>query len=484
MDKMDKIISLCKRRGFIFQNSEIYGGLKSSYDYGPLGVEFKRNIADLWWREMVHGRDNIYGLDAAIIMHPKVWKTSGHLSNFSDPLVDCFDCKSRFRPDKLPQLASGTKIEYEKKQKGKKIKLEGNVGSAGVVCPNCGSPNLSEIRQFRGMFESVLGPVDPLNAAVNKFYSKGLSQEEFLKCIREQIDKDTVYLRPETAQGIYVNYQLVQGSTRMKIPFGIAQIGKAFRNEIIARNFIFRTREFEQMEMQYFTKPGQDDDTMKAWKEKRMNFYTDSLGISSENLRFHEHGDDELAHYAKEAWDIEYNFPFGWSEVEGIHNRTDFDLKNHEQFSGKNLKYFDQENNERYLPYIIETSAGLNRMLLTVLSDSYWEDTENNRKVMKFDPKIAPIKAVICPLVKKDGLPEKARSIIEVLKPHFNVLYDQQGSIGKRYYRQDEAGTPFGITVDHQTMDDDTITIRYRDSQKQDRSSLENILKIIQDSLI
>jgi glycyl-tRNA synthetase len=270
----------------------------------------------------------------------------------------------------------------------------------------------------------------------------------------------------------------------MKIPFGIAQIGKAFRNEIIARNFIFRTREFEQMEMQYFTKPGQDDETMNVWKEKRMNFYTDSLGISSENLRFHEHGDNELAHYAKEAWDIEYNFPFGWSEVEGIHNRTDFDLKNHEQFSGKNLKYFDQENNERYLPYIIETSAGLNRMLLTVLSDSYWEDTENNRKVMKFDPKIAPIKAVICPLVKKDGLPEKARAIIEVLKPHFNVLYDQQGSIGKRYYRQDEAGTPFGITVDHQTMDDDTITIRYRDSQKQDRSSLENILKIIQDSLI
>tara|TARA_B110000914_G_scaffold154861_1_gene135967 strand:- start:604 stop:1530 length:927 start_codon:yes stop_codon:yes gene_type:complete len=292
------------------------------------------------------------------------------------------------------------------------------------------------------------------------------------------------YLRPETAQGIYVNYKLVQGSTRLKIPFGIAQIGKAFRNEIIARNFIFRTREFEQMEMQYFTKPGEDDKAMEEWKEKRINFYTNILGVSSENLRFHKHEKNELAHYAKEAWDIEYNFPFGWSEVEGIHNRTDFDLKNHEHFSGKNLKYFDQENNERYLPYIIETSAGLNRMLLTVLADSYWEDTENNRTVMKLDPKIAPIKAVICPLVKKDGLPEKARSIVDTLKPHFNVLYDQQGSIGKRYYRQDEAGTPYGITVDHQTMDDDTITIRYRDTQKQDRTSLENVLKIIQSSLL
>ena len=294
----------------------------------------------------------------------------------------------------------------------------------------------------------------------------------------------TAYLRPETAQGIYVNYKLVQGSTRMKIPFGIAQIGKAFRNEIIARNFIFRTREFEQMEMQYFTKPGDDDKAMEEWKEKRINFYTNILGVSSKNLRFHKHEKNELAHYAKEAWDIEYNFPFGWSEVEGIHNRTDFDLKNHEHHSGKNLKYFDQENNERYLPYIIETSAGLNRMLLTVLADSYWEDTENNRIVMKLDPKIAPIKAVVCPLVKKDGLPEKARLIVDTLKPHFNVLYDQQGSIGKRYYRQDEAGTPYGITVDHQTMDDDTITIRYRDTQKQDRTSLENVLNIIQSSLL
>jgi glycyl-tRNA synthetase len=292
------------------------------------------------------------------------------------------------------------------------------------------------------------------------------------------------YLRPETAQGIYVNYQLIQGSTRMKIPFGIAQIGKAFRNEIIARNFIFRTREFEQMEMQYFVKPGADNEAMLDWKNKRFNFYSETLGINRENIRFHKHDKNELAHYAKEAWDIEYNYPFGWSEIEGIHNRTDFDLARHEKYSGKNLKYFDQVNNERYLPYIIETSAGLNRMMLAVLADSYWEDDDNNRTVMKLHPKIAPIKAVICPLVKKDGLPEKARNIVDILKPHFNVLFDQQGSIGKRYYRQDEAGTPFGITIDHQTIKDNTVTLRYRDNQKQDRVSIEKILNIIQESLI
>ena len=270
----------------------------------------------------------------------------------------------------------------------------------------------------------------------------------------------------------------------MKIPFGIAQIGKAFRNEIIARNFIFRTREFEQMEMQYFVKPGNDNEAMREWKEKRVNFYTETLGINEKNIRFHEHVEGELAHYAKEAWDIEYNFPFGWSEVEGIHNRTDFDLARHEEYSGKNLKYFDQVANERYLPYIIETSAGLNRMMLAVLSDAYWEDTENNRTVMKLHPKIAPIKAVICPLVKKDGLPEKAMAIVDILRPHFNILFDQQGSIGKRYYRQDEAGTPYGITVDHQTMEDNTVTLRHRDTQKQDRIAIDDILNIIQSSLV
>ena len=337
--------------------------------------------------------------------------------------------------------------------------ISSTIADNQIKCPKCGTTGMmTSPRQFNLMFKTQVGPVEESGS--------------------------TAYLRPETAQGIYVNYQLVQGSTRMKIPFGIAQIGKAFRNEIIARNFIFRTREFEQMEMQYFVKPGNDNEAMREWKEKRENFYTETLGINEKNIRFHEHVEGELAHYAKEAWDIEYNFPFGWSEVEGIHNRTDFDLARHEEYSGKNLKYFDQVTNERYLPYIIETSAGLNRIMLAVLSDAYWEDTENNRTVMKLHPKIAPIKAVICPLVKKDGLPEKARSIVDILRPHFNILFDQQGSIGKRYYRQDEAGTPYGITVDHQTMEDNTVTLRHRDTQKQDRIAIDNILNIIQSSLV
>ena len=437
---IEKIVSLCKQRGFVYQSSEIYGGFGAVYDYGPLGVELKNNIASYWWREMTQIHENIVGLDSGILMHPKIWEASGHVGEFHDPLVDCKQCKSRYRADELSD-----DIENEKWDK--------------IKCPKCGTTGMmTSPRQFNLMFKTQVGPVEESGS--------------------------TAYLRPETAQGIYVNYQLVQGSTRMKIPFGIAQIGKAFRNEIIARNFIFRTREFEQMEMQYFVKPGNDDDAMREWKEKRVNFYTETLGINEKNIRFHEHVEGELAHYAKEAWDIEYNFPFGWSEIEGIHNRTDFDLARHEEYSGKNLKYFDQVANERYLPYIIETSAGLNRMMLAVLSDAYWEDTENNRTVMKLHPKISPIKAVICPLVKKDGLPEKARAIVDILRPHFNILFDQQGSIGKRYYRQDEAGTPYGITVDHQTMEDNTVTLRHRDTQKQDRIAIDDILNIIQSNLV
>ena len=437
---IEKIVSLCKQRGFVYQSSEIYGGFGAVYDYGPLGVELKNNIASYWWREMTQIHENIVGLDSGILMHPKIWEASGHVGEFHDPLVDCKQCKSRYRADELSD-----DIENEKWDK--------------IKCPKCGTTGMmTSPRQFNLMFKTQVGPVEESGSIA--------------------------YLRPETAQGIYVNYQLVQGSTRMKIPFGIAQIGKAFRNEIIARNFIFRTREFEQMEMQYFVKPGNDNEAMREWKEKRVNFYTETLGINEKNIRFHEHVEGELAHYAKEAWDIEYNFPFGWSEVEGIHNRTDFDLARHEEYSGKNLKYFDQVANERYLPYIIETSAGLNRMMLAVLSDAYWEDTENNRTVMKLHPKIAPIKAVICPLVKKDGLPEKARAIVDILRPHFNILFDQQGSIGKRYYRQDEAGTPYGITVDHQTMEDNTVTLRHRDTQKQDRIAIDDILNIIQSSLV
>ena len=440
MDKtIEKIVSLCKRRGFIFQSSEIYGGFGAVYDYGPLGIELKNNISQLWWQEMTQVHENIVGLDSGILMHPRTWEASGHVSEFHDPLVDCKQCKARYRADELTTNTEDTDWGQ-------------------VKCPKCGTTGkMTSPRQFNLMFETHVGPVEGSSSVA--------------------------YLRPETAQGIYVNYQLIQGAMRMKIPFGIAQIGKAFRNEIVARNFIFRTREFEQMEMQYFVRPGSDNNAMKEWKDKRFRFYPDSLGIDEDKLRFHEHGPDELAHYAKEAWDIEYEFPFGWAEVEGVHNRTDFDLVRHEEFSGKNLKYFDQQINERFLPFIIETSAGLNRTLLAVLVNAYWEDTENDRTVMRFHPRIAPVKAVVCPLVKKDGLPEKARNIVDLLKPRFKVLYDQQGSIGKRYYRQDEAGTPFGITVDHQTIEDDTVTFRYRDTQHQDRISTDKLLTAIDDNM-
>ena len=436
---IEKIVSLCKRRGFIFQSSDIYGGFAAVYDYGPLGIELKNSIAQLWWKEMTQAHENIVGLDSGILMHPRIWEASGHVGAFHDPLVDCRQCKARYRADELTETPE--EVNWQE-----------------LKCPKCGTTgNLTDPRQFNLMFKTHAGPVEESGTEA--------------------------YLRPETAQGIYVNYQLVQGAMRLKVPFGIAQVGKAFRNEIVARNFIFRTREFEQMEMQYFVKPGTDDELLKEWKEKRFRFYPDMLGLDGAKIRYHQHGENELAHYAKEAWDIEYEFPFGWSEIEGIHNRTDFDLSRHQEFSGKNLAYFDQPNNERFLPYIIETSAGLNRMLLAVLADAYWEDEKNDRVVMRFHPRLAPVKAVICPLVKKDGLPEKAREIVDMLKPQFKVLYDQQGSIGKRYYRQDEAGTPFGITVDHQTTEDNTVTLRHRDTQQQDRLSIDQLLPAIQDNM-
>ena len=433
---IEKIVSLCKRRGFIFQSSEIYGGFGAVYDYGPLGIELKNNISQLWWRAMTQVHENIVGLDSGILMHPKIWEASGHVDEFNDPLIDCKKCKGRFRAD---QHENTPCPEKPSKMVGQ---CEGE---------------LTAPRDFNLMFKTQIGPVES--------------------------DGDVAYLRPETAQGIYVNYLLVQGAMRQKLPFGIAQIGKAFRNEIVARNFIFRTREFEQMEMQYFIKPGTDDGELNEWKEKRYNFYIQELGINERNLRFHQHGTNELAHYAKEAWDIEYEFPFGWAEVEGIHNRTDFDLQRHQEFSGKNMQYSDQVSNEKYFPYIIETSAGLNRMLLSVLSDAYWEDTDNNRVVMKLHPKLAPVKAVVCPLVKKDGLPELARKIVDDLKIHYKVLYDQQGSIGKRYYRQDEAGTPFCITIDHQSNEDNTVTIRHRNDQLQERVSIENLVTELQNKM-
>ena len=438
-NSIEKLVSLCKRRGFVFQSSEIYGGFSAIYDYGPLGVELKNNISKLWWKEMTQLNQNIVGIDSGILMHPKIWEASGHVGAFNDPLVDCKQCNSRYRADEFSQQFSA-------------------INWSETKCPNCGTiGSLTEPRQFNLMFKTNVGPIEEAGSLA--------------------------YLRPETAQGIYVNYKLVQGSMRLKIPFGSAQIGKVFRNEIIARNFIFRTREFEQMEMQYFVKPDTDDEELETWKDKRFKFYLDHLGINNKNLRFKQHGDGELAHYAKEAWDIEYNFPFGWSEIEGIHNRTDYDLTRHEEFSGKKSFFVDQVNNDKYLPYIIETSAGLNRMLLAVLANAYWEDKENNRIVMKINPKIAPIKAVICPLTKKDGLPEKAKEVMDALKRNIKVIFDQQGSIGKRYYRQDEAGTPFGITIDHRTLDDGTITLRHRDNQKQDRISIDQILNAIQDNM-
>ena len=434
---LDKIISLCKRRGFIFQSSEIYGGFGAVYDYGPLGVELKNNISHSWWKFMTHNHENIVGLDSGVFMHPKIWEASGHVDAFNDPLVDCKQCKARYRADEL------IKEDFM------------NANWAEIQCPKCGTTgNLTNPRQFNLMFKTNIGPIES--------------------------ESETAYLRPETAQGIYVNYLLVQGTMRQKVPFGIAQIGKAFRNEIVARNFIFRTREFEQMEMQYFVHPSKDKENIELWKQKRFDFYLNQLGISKSSLQFHQHDDTELAHYAKDAYDIQYKFPFGWGEIEGIHNRTDFDLKQHEKISGKNMTYFDSANNKKYHPYIIETSAGLNRIFLMVLCNAYFEDTENNRIVLKLPFALAPNKAVICPLVKKDNLPERAMNIFSDLNKQYSCIYDEQGSIGKRYYRQDEAGTPFGITIDHQTLEDNTVTVRERDSMKQtriDENKIRDFLK-------
>ena len=420
---MDKIVSLCKRRGFIYQSSEIYGGLSSIYDYGPLGAELKKNIKNFWWKWMVQMHANIVGLDSSILMSPRIWEASGHVEGFTDPLVDCKKCKHRFRADLLENVH---------------------------ICPDCGG-ELTDPRQFNLMFKTHMGPVEE--------------------------DASVVYLRPETAQGIYVNFLNVLNSTRQKIPFGIAQIGKAFRNEITTENFIFRTREFEQMEMQYFVKPGTDTEWFEHWKKNRMEYYQ-ALGIRSEKLRFHQHGDDELAHYAAAAFDIQYEFPFGWKELEGIHNRTDFDLKKHQEFSGKDLSYFDEESRERYIPYIIETSAGADRTVLTVLSDAYEEQQleKDKRTVLHFHPAVAPIKAGIFPLVKRDGMPELAHKITDILKPHYNVFYDAGGAVGRRYRRQDEIGTPFCITVDSETLENETVTVRERDSMQQERIKIDSLL--------
>ncbi len=433
-DRMDQIVSLCKRRGFIFQSSEIYGGLASCWDYGPYGIELKRNLKDSWWKAMTQKRDDIEGIDAAILMHPQVWHTSGHVSSFSDPMVDCKTCKARFRADDLENARCP--------KKPSKSPL------------TCGG-ELTEPRQFNLMFKTFMGPVED--------------------------DTAVVYMRPETAQGIYVNFLNVMGPSRQKIPFGIAQIGKAFRNEITPGNFIFRTREFEQMEMQYFIHPAEDDKWFDYWKEERMKWYLE-LGITGDKLRFQEHGPDELAHYAKKAFDIEYEFPFGWKELEGIHNRTDFDLVRHMEATNKSLTYLDPHTNERYVPYIIETSAGCDRTILVLLIDAYHEEEVKGEKrvVLKLSPKIAPIKVAVFPLVKKDGMPEIAIDIFHNLKEHFKAFYDDGGAVGRRYRRMDEIGTPYCITVDGQTKEDETVTVRERDSMEQDRVKIFDLTAMIQ----
>ena len=434
-DVMDKLVSLAKRRGFIFQSSEIYGGTGSVWDYGPLGVELKRNLKDRWWHAMVRARDDIEGLDAAILMHPRVWEASGHVAGFTDPLVDCKQCKKRFRADDP--------------------RIKGTPGTPDVVCPACGNRGtLSEARLFNLMFKTFMGPVEE-SASV-------------------------VYLRPETAQGIYVNFLNVQQSTRQKVPFGIAQIGKAFRNEITPGNFIFRTREFEQMEMQFFVKPGSDMEWFEYWKAQRMEWHL-GLGLAQDRLEFHQHTKEELAHYARAAFDVQFDFggSLGFQEIEGVHNRGDFDLGQHQQFSGKNLQYFDQPKNERYLPYVIETSVGADRTTLAALVNGYREESvegeSEGRVVLGLHHSIAPIKAAIFPLTKKDGQPEMATKISDELRKRFPVDYDETGSIGKRYRRQDEVGTPFCITVDSESITNGTVTVRDRDTLVQERIASDRL---------
>jgi glycyl-tRNA synthetase len=466
---MDKIVSLAKRRGFVFQSSEIYGGLNGCWDYGPMGVEMLNNIKHEWWKSMTY-RENIEGVDAAILMHPRVWEASGHVENFTDPMVDCKQCKARYRLDVLfddlslkkkkeilremypEQYAGQQKDEVIEEAFAKLIATDQQASAlvSKIPCPNCGSKgSFTDARKFNLMFKTFVGPVEDASAVV--------------------------YLRPETAQGIFVEFLNVQTASRQKIPFGIAQIGKAFRNEINTKNFLFRTREFEQMEMEFFVKPGTDDQHFEYWRGERMQWYVD-LGMKREKLQWHQHPKDKLAHYAKDAYDIEYLFPFGWGEIEGVHNRTDYDLSRHEQYSGKSMKYFDEETKEKYTPYVIETSSGASRSFMAFLIDAYHEEDAptaegamETRTVLKLHPKLAPNKIAIFPLVNRDGMPELAKKIEAELRPYFRVFYDDSGAVGRRYRRQDEIGTPFCVTVDSQTLQDETVTVRDRDTMAQER---------------
>ncbi len=499
-DVFKKLIAHCKEYGFVFPSSEIYDGLGAVYDYGQNGVELKNNIKKYWWDSMVLLNENVVGIDAAIFMHPTTWKASGHVDAFNDPLIDNKDSKKRYRADVLIEelLAKyDEKMDKEVEKAAKRFgesfdetmfrqtnlrvlenktkrdeihtrfvkalndsdlaELKAIIEDYEVVCPISGTRNWTDVRQFNLMFSTEMGS----------------TADGALK----------IYLRPETAQGIFVNYLNVQKTGRMKIPFGIAQIGKAFRNEIVARQFIFRMREFEQMEMQFFVRPGEEMKWFEHWKEFRLRWHK-ALGLGDHKYRFHDH--DKLAHYANAATDIEFEMPFGFKEVEGIHSRTDFDLSQHEKFSGKNIKYFDPELNQSYVPYVVETSIGLDRTFLSIMASSYTEeqlDGGDSRVVLKLPHVLAPVKAAILPLVKKDGLPEKAREIMDELKFDFKCVYDEKDSIGKRYRRQDAVGTPFCITVDHQTLEDNTVTIRHRDSMEQDRVNISELHNIINEKV-
>jgi glycyl-tRNA synthetase len=481
--KLDDIVSLCKRRGFIFQSSEIYGGLASCYDYGPLGVELKNNVKKAWWKNIVQMRDDVVGLDCSILMHPLVWKASGHADKFADLIAECKKCNTRTRVDHLTGHA-----EEHTEHIALDAAMVKSTDLSNKICPNCGAVGqFTEPMPFRLMFETQMG------ANVD--------------------DSMTMFLRPETAQGIFANFRNVLDSTRVKIPFGIAQIGKSFRNEVTTKAFIFRTREFEQAELEFFCEPGTDEQWFEHWKQQRFNWYT-NLGLKKENLRFREHDREELAHYAKGCVDVEYRFPFGsgdWQELEGIANRTDFDLRQHqrgirtltkwfennrdlskielaeeaEDYQSGPLSYFDDEKKTRYIPYVIEPSAGIDRSTLAFLVDAYDEEEVRGetRNLLRFHPAISPVKVGVFPLVKKEGMPEVARNIYNDLKKHFNCFYDEKGAVGRRYRRQDEAGTPFCVTVDGQTLQDQTVTVRERDSMEQVRVSTSQLLNHLREKL-
>lgn len=472
-NKLQSIIAHCKEYGFIFQSSEIYDGLSAVYDYGQYGVELKRNIRDYWWNSMTRMHDNIVGIDAAIFMHPTVWKASGHVDNFSDPMIDNKDSKKRYRVDHLIEGYAETLPAADAEALIKKMELlleaddfaglKALIEDNKIKCSVSDTCNWTDVRQFNLMFSTEMGAVASDNPEDNK-----------------------VYLRPETAQGIFVNFLNVQKTGRMKIPFGIAQTGKAFRNEIVARGFIFRMREFEQMEMQFFVRPGTQKEWYEYWKEARMKWHL-SLGIPAERYRFHDHV--KLAHYADAACDIEYDFPMGFKEVEGVHSRTDFDLKSHQEYSGKKLTYFDTEINQHYVPYVIETSIGLDRTVMMLLSEAYQEEDlsteekQDSRVVLKFPALVAPIKLAVLPLTKKDGMPEIARELMDMCRPYFKCFYEEKDSIGKRYRRQDAIGTPFCVTIDGQTKEDQTVTIRYRDTMLQERVPLSEVKNIVLNAL-